>query len=386
MRNIMRSVGYLENYRVLFFALLLALPVVCKGDDDVVAFRIDFDNPIFSRLDEGGKNVLSEYAKVYPKIKKFYGNIRMDVTEKMYRFTADKEMSRYIPLNSPPILEREELFEVRYNTRDGDTRDGGFARVDSQIKFLQEAIFSQKYPRQINLVTPEAGYVLSKRNSRNPFYSLVTKRDQDKFMRTIGVKVLEFDTAPFSVGPMQMENLFFKPPFFAKDNYFVISARYLEDQNEQFVELVSRIDNPDRPDWPNVWIVRLCREKWVVKDAFYRGWTRGGPYCHRYQYVYDGEFEGIPLLASYQRNCANYDTDESQTEELIQQIRWEVTKLIPGPPDLSEFDVVQFLPPGAKIGEITSGGFSAARIAAIVIGILLIIFGVYLRMRCSTKA
>jgi hypothetical protein len=57
--------------------------------------------------------------------------------------------------------------------------------------------------------------MLSKKNPETPSYSLSVKRDRDKLMRTIGAKVLEFDIAPFSVGPMELENLFFKPPFFA---------------------------------------------------------------------------------------------------------------------------------------------------------------------------
>ena len=371
-----------KNCIVFFFALIFALPVVCRGEEGIVVFRIDFDNPIFSRLDEEGRNVLREYAKVYPKIKHFYGNIRMDVTQRTYRLTADKGLTTHIPLNSPPILEREELFEVRYNTRDGDARDGGFSRVDSQIKFIQGAIFSQNHRREINLITPEAGYALSKRNSNRPFYSLHARRDHDTFMHTIGVKVLEFDTAPFSVGPMQMENLFFKPPFFARGNYFVISARYIEDQGEQIVELISLVDNPPRS---SMWVARLCREKWVVRDALYQGWTAAGKRYQRYRCVYDGEFEGMPLLVSYQIDRGIYDADEAQTERPTSQTRYEVTKLVPGAPDLSEFDVAQFLPPGARIGEITSGGLTPGRVAAIIIGIILVILGIYLRIRSAKE-
>jgi hypothetical protein len=73
---------------------------------------------------------------------------------------------------------------------------------------------------------------------------------------------------------------------------------------------------------------------------------------------------------------------ETQEETMFQQTRAVITNLIPGPPDLSEFDVSQFLPPGVKIGEfIEPTRFTTARIVAIVIGIILVILGIYLRLR-----
>lgn len=390
-RNTMINTKRIVGFGVLFFALLITLPVICRGDEDVSALHIDFSNPIFSRLDEEGKNVLREYAKVYPKIKKFYGNIRMDVTEKDYRLTADKALSKYIPLKTPPILEREESFEVRYNTRDGDTRDGGFARVDSQIQslFVGEGSTSGRedqirYPRHVNLITPEAGYAFSKKNSKNSSYSLTAKREHDKFMRTKGVKVLEFDSAPFSAGPMELENLFFRPPFFAKDNYFVTAARYIEDdQKVQMVELVACIDDPPQS---NIWVVRLMRENWVVKDVFCQGWTVEDKYWQRFQCEYDGTFEDMPLLSNYQQNYGVYDTDKAQLERLVQQIRYDVTKIIPGPVDVSEFDVAQFLPPRTKVGDVTpASNISFVRIACIVVGIILMIFGLYMKIKESIK-
>ena len=51
----------------------------------------------------------------------------------------------------------------------------------------------------------------------------------------------------------------------------------------------------------------------------------------------------------------------------------EVTNLAPGPPDLPEFDIAQFLPPNVKIGsEVTTAIFSTARIVANIFGIVLI--------------
>ena len=93
----------------------------------------------------------------------------------------------------------------------------------------------------------------------------------------------------------------------------------------------------------------------------------------------------MPLLSCYQQDYGVYDTDEAQTERIVRQVRYEVTNLIPGPVDLSEFDVAQFLPPGVEIG-VTAAEFSRGRIVAIISGIMLIILGVYLKIRFSRKS
>jgi len=362
-----------------FFVLVFALTVVCKGNE-YESLRIDFTDPIFSKLDDKGKDVIREYAQNYPKVKEFYTNIRMDVTRKLFRSTADKELSTYIPLNSPPLLEREELYEVRYNAVNDI-----FSRVDSRIRFIQGKNIQEDYTETIDILTPEMSYGLSKSRSNNQFYSLNMKRNHETLIRGDGVVCLEFDTAPFSVGPMPVEDFLFKPPYFAKDvPYFVTSARFFDDQDGRFVEIVCRTDILGlSPPHSSTWTIKLLRESWVIKDVFRQGWSGGGKnkFWRRYLCEYDGEFEGMPLLSSYQMDYGIYDTDEAQTERMLSRARYEVTKIVPGPVDLSEFDVAQFLPPGARIGEVTPAGLSTVRIVAIVIGILLVIFGIYMKIR-----
>ena len=387
MRNL-RNLGTRWGLCVL---LLFALSVVCRGDEDIVVLHIDFNDPIFSRLDEEGKNVLREYARAHPKIKTFYRNIRMDVSKKVFRNTASKDQFTYIPLNSPPILNEERLFEVRYNIGNGDMLGGGFARVDKQVKSrliddprVQRQNSQKDYGRSISLITPEMGYSLSKNNSENPYYSLNTKRSQSKFMSSVGVEVLGFDTAPFSLGPFFMDDLFFRTPyvFFKGTPYFVVSARYIEDEQEgQMVEMVSLIEHSEFPSLPSTWTVRLLRDSWVVKDAFVQAWSSGGKRIwQRYQRVYEGEYEGMPLLSSCQEDFGIFDPDDGKTERLLSRVQYEVTKIVPGPVALSEFDVTQFLPPDVKIGEVTPAGLSPVRIAAIIIGIILIVLGLYFRI------
>jgi hypothetical protein len=274
----------------------------------------------------------------------------------------------YIP--SDPILHREEVFEVRRNTR-----DGYFYRVDSQVKFhwrdVQGSIMPVRHAKKMTLLTPEMGYSLSKNNPNSRFYSLNEKSPE------MGFALHSFDTAPFSVGPFLMEYLLFRRALFMGNTpYFIVSARYIEDEKEgQMVEFVSHIDRLDFPSRPSTWTIRLFQNSWVIRDIFEQGWTGAGKkYWKRYRCEYDGEFEGIPLLSKHHEETGIYDTDDAQTERLIQQVQWEVTKLVPGPVDLSEFDVTQFLQPAWLF---------ATKIAAVVIAIALVFLGIYMRIRRS---
>lgn len=376
----------MRNFEILFFVVLVVSTTVCDGTGEETP-TIDFTDPIFSKLNEEEKDIIKEYSKAYPKIRTFYGNIRMDVTEKIFRTTASKEPLTYIPLNLPPILESEELLEARYNLRDGYF----YRRIDSQINFrladsseIHGKNIQVYYAKEISLLTPKKGYSLSKNNPNSQFYSLSAKQEP------VGFRFVArgFDTAPFSVGPILMEDLFFRRARYIDKNtpYFVVSARYIEDEQEgQIVELVSWTDRIKSPSRPGTWTVRLLRSSWLIKDVLEQGMSGAGTkYWKRFRCEYNGEFEGMPLLTSYQIDVGIYDTDEAQTERTVQQIRYNVTKIVPGPVDLSEFDVAQFLPPGVKIGEVTTG-LSTARIVAIVIGVILVIYGIYLKIRSARR-
>jgi hypothetical protein len=70
--------------------ILVAFSVTpCWGAGDV-PIRIDFANPMYSKLDEEEKKILTEYAMAYPQIKLFYQNIRLDASCQYYRCTEDK--------------------------------------------------------------------------------------------------------------------------------------------------------------------------------------------------------------------------------------------------------------------------------------------------------
>lgn len=362
--------------RALFLSFMCILVITVHVAAGEIA--VDFAHPKFARLDADGKKLVSEYAKTYPKIKEFYDNMRMDVTVKTMDVLSEKSLQTLKKIGESrglnemeykELIERashtEKLYEMRHRVSEK------YSRIDrkqnhpvtpsvraklphelSQLDYLQESV--------ITLLTPTMGYQLSRNDPRNQYFSLNVKQDFTKSNNGgVEIEVLYFDGAAFSSEATPLEEILFQcPPAIDGVPYRVVEyVQQKEIAGEQVVEirLVSSRHLDSNPD--NIHgIIRLYRDSWVVKDAFSRtqivspgkyfgeiGWIRTS--C-----TYDGELNGVPIMRTYQRYSGDFDK-ETQEEKLARQIHCEVTKLVPGPPDLSEFDVAQFLPPGAEIGK-----------------------------------
>ena len=238
-----------------FFVLLFGVTTSVSTEEIV----IDFTHPKFEQLDAEGKKLLSEYAKVYPKIKDFYENIRMDATVKRTHNSSEESLrSLRSRLESQGLSETEigdvitrsrqseKQYEVRYR------RSDAYCRVDekvphpvtlsvraklppefSQQDFVQEAI--------VSLFTPTMEYQLSKNDPRKQYFSLSAKRDIRKpDVKGIAIEVMYFDRAPFSAsgGTSLGELLFQCPPLVEGVPYSVIEyIRQNEVGGEQIVEI-----------------------------------------------------------------------------------------------------------------------------------------------------
>jgi hypothetical protein len=396
---------------------------------------IDFTHPKFARLDAEGKKLLSEYARTYPKIRDFYGNIRMDVNMGKANYPSEKELEslrsnlRSEKLNEDEIedvVERSKQSNTQYEIRSrlADKHLSVDRKVNhpvmpsvraklppelSQYDYIQEA--------EMSSFTPTVEYQLSKYDPRNPYFSLNTKRNMSKpNAQGISMEVLYFDGAPFSSDGMVLEkSLFQSPPLVAEKSYPVVDyVRQKKEGKEQIVEirLVSSRYLDSNPDDIHG-VIRLHRNSWVVKETFGRtqvispGKYYGDIDWIRSSCTYNGMVDGVPLLKTYQRSNGHYNK-ETHEENIERQMLCEVTKLVPGPVNLSEFDVAQFLPPPpkakgdeyipailppeylppeVKVDEITPARqqrIFVIRIVGIVgavISILMIILGIYLKLQ-----
>jgi len=372
---------------------------------------VDFLHPKFARLDTEGKQLLSEYAKAFPKIMDFYENIRIDSTVTTIDNLSEKslrtlkiigESQSLNEIEFQDLVERATRSEKQYATR--HRLADKYSRIDGIVNHPVLPSMRSKLPpelsqrdfiqeTEITLFTPTMGYQFSKNDPRNQYYSLNVRRDiSNPNGKGIAVTVMYFDVAPFgSEGMSFWDTLFQCPPLIEGKPYQVVEyVRQKVIGGEQIVEirLVSSRHLDSNPEDIRGEI-RLCRDTWVVRETYAKtlGITSGNIGWIRTLCTYDEVFDGVPLLKTYQRSSGDYDK-ETQEEKLTRQMFCEVTKIIPGPPDLSEFDVAQFLPPDVNIGEITPITFArltTGRIVGIVIGVVLIILGIYLKIRDARK-
>ena len=362
------------------FMLIFGVTVHIVAEEIV----IDFAHPKFALLDEEGKNLLSEYAKAYPKIKEIYENMQMNVTVKTVNNHSEESLQTLRKIGESQglneadlreFIERslsppETLYEIRRRVSDGSNE---YSRIDKMVNHPVTSSIRAKLPPELakqdfiqetemTLFTPTMGYQLSKNDPRKQHFSLNVRRDfRNPNVGGITVEVLYFDRAPFfgSSGYISLEEtLFQSTPLNDEKSYPVVEyVQQKEINGEQIVEIkvISSMHLDSNPD--NVHgEIRLSRDSWVAKETFVRSQVVSpGKYFGEIDWVrtsctYDGVIDGVPLMKTYRRSSGDYDK-ETQEEKQNRQIHCVVTKIVPGPPDLSEFDVAQFLPPNTKIGD-----------------------------------
>ncbi len=379
------------------FLSLLGLAVPLSAEEIV----IDFADPMFARLDAEGKRLLSEYAKAYPKIKAFYGNLRMDASAKTARFPTEESLESLRTALKAEGLSEEEIedvvkqsmqadqqFELRYRFADK------YSRIDKIVNHPITPSMRKRMPAErakddvaseigITLLTPEKGYQLSKNSPQKPYFSLNAKKDLKNADAAEGllVTLMYFDVAPFASSHTLLEDVVLRcPPLIAGKPYVVEYVRTTEMAGEQVVEL-----RVGRTDLANGFRKITLDKNWCMKEIYSRAaishptgveeirWTRES--CD-----YKGEVDGVSLLKTYRRSEGNYNKNTEQ-EIVSRKMEFEITNLVPGPVDLAEFDVKQFLPPDTTIGEIVPAKMSTVRIASLVTGLILVFLGFYLNFR-----
>ena len=394
--------------RSLFFLLVLFFGITFHATAGEII--INFSDPMFAKLDAEGKKLLSEYARAYPKIRGFYENMRMDMDIRNTSYRSEKDLESLTSALRSEGQNEDEIRDVIARSGKADVQHevryrqlDGYARVDTKVERRITSSVLDKLPSgsplpsfvhggvvqdvEVVLLTPEMSYQLSKRDPSKQYFALNAKRNPDSpNAEDIGLPLMYVDTAPFCEDADPLEKVIFDcPPLLKGKPYIVEYVKQMEVEGERVVMVkCSRADLID-----SFREIRLDRNFGVVKETYSRGgvtfpdgkreirWTRET--C-----TYDGMVDGIPLLKTYQRSSGIFD-QSSQEEMITRQMMCEVTNLIPGPVDLSEFDVAQFLPPNVKIRELSWSPLSPARIAGMVIGTLLFMIGIYLKIRSMRK-
>lgn len=371
---------------------------------------VNFSDPMFARLDADGERLLLEYAEAYPKIKGFYENLRMDAdTVELYNPSEEELQARKLSLEESKV-DKSRIEEKINQWRSGAVRTerqysvrhraDGYARVDFQMNHSDGEVTISPWPLPESLVhiptvrmtlcTPVMNYELSKSgNPSKTYFTLNAKRStKSPHADDIGIPLVYFDHAPFCKDGVPLEEVFFQnqPLVGGKSQSVVEYVRQEEVDGTQVVKIRRSLSDPK---FIHVFgEIELYKDSWGIKETYsrYQVISQDGHLGEirwaREKCTYDSVVDGVPLLKTYHRSFGTYDP-KIQKETLQQQTQYEITNLISGPPDLSEFDVAQFLPPNTKVGEVTLTSLSFVRIAAVVIGIILIVFGIYMKIKNS---
>jgi hypothetical protein len=298
-----------------------------------------------------------------------YDNIQITAIRETFDVAAEGDI---VPTRLSPMRKKEYSVKCRNQNQEGkywcvNALDLSDIAEDEKQQFVPA--------RQVLLLTPTKAYGLTKQIDSAPYYSLNLRHSLDTFLETEGIPLLYFNTAPFAERGTTLDRLLFYPPPFSersKKNYVIDSVKQIN-EIEPSIEIHSHIEGS-----VSRWIITLStKSQSIIKTDYCGADLSGKKYWETSECVYEGEIDNVPLLKTYQMESGDFSSQDKEQRIPRHRVQYTITNLIPGPPDLSEFDVAQFLPPGVKIGEeITFARLSTARITAIVISTLLIIFGI----------
>jgi hypothetical protein len=222
---------------VFVFVACCILPTHVRSPDTI---KIDFNAKMFSGLTEDEKKVIADYAKVFPRIQHFYGNMKMSVRHKVFQYTEEL-LNPSAKLLSTPLLVLDGVRDVRYrHLSEGEL----YSLVSGRMLVIDLGDASQEMPPidHVTLITPSLAYELSKRNSENQYYSLNARKTTDIYLDEHGIVLQNFDTAPFAEMGTTLDQLFFRYPPFpqqSRDNYVVDSVRRIEENGRAYIEFRS---------------------------------------------------------------------------------------------------------------------------------------------------
>ena len=354
--------------------------------EGVETVNVDFTAKMFSGLSDGEKRIIEDYAGVFPKFQHFYSNMKMSVCHRVFQYL--EEFSPTAKSLDTPLLMLDVERDVKYRVSAGSGVYSFDGNLHSLVKsrLLADAQLEdadQMSPTEIvTLVTPSQVYGFTKHSPERQYPALNFRRKYDAYMKDDGISLLYFDTAPFAETGTTLDELLLRLPPFppqSRDNYVIDSVRQIEEDGQMYVEFRSHIIGTNAK-----WIITLSQQTWAVIKTYYENEIPTVGKCWKTTHCYyEGKDGDIPLLKSYQVDFGYFDENEKM--RLAQRDVYDVTSLVPGPPDLSEFDVAQFLPPNVKIRELSWGPLSPARIAGMVIGTLLFMIGIYLKIRSMRK-
>ncbi|MDR1385054.1 MAG: hypothetical protein LBJ67_14570 [Planctomycetaceae bacterium] len=344
-----------NNIKMRYFIMLFLLIGLNSFAEERRA--IDFSDSMFKNLSSLQQLMLSEFQENYITLEKYYYNMRCDCSEKFSLFFKQENNTLiYLPINSEPIIAYTRLWEYR-------SSEGKYFRLDYNDNKIKERL-------TLELATPKERYLLRKK--KNQKYYSIERKKKENIPEELPAEFSVFPLMAFSETGLKLEYLLFQKPIYA-------SICTIEDivihpsEDDGDLAIITMMATSKSGGDVHYKFVFLRDYFWVLKEVVVTMEEEIRTTSNQYQKLVKGQ---IPLLKS-----SVIETQSIDGKKKYNIHEYEITKIIPGSVDLSEFDVAQFLPPQAKIGEITPAYFSWFIITCILLGVLLMILGTYMKLK-----
>lgn len=348
---------------VLFqFLVVVACCALSRAAQPPTENRLDLTARAFSRLDTSERGLLREFYDSYGRVKKFYENITINARERT--FALQRPLGGALPAapHAPLVLAEIKSLEFRAN-------GGKYFRMDGTEFDVADPL--KKTGERFGVITPTEGYLFGRNPTSDKIFVIANGKNPSEYVSDLAEFV--FHTAPFSFGPVLLENLVFKNRVGTVDR-----IELQTDGGDQLVVMHLSYNKGDQ--WCRT-TLRLYRQRsWAVKDIELEGSVAGsaGETCvTRQTCAYESGGGLVPLLTSCMFE-SSIKGGAKLAERVTHRDEFEITRIQPGPAPLSEFDVRQFLGV-AKIGNIEK--ISYFRLVCIIVSVLVIVVAGGIRLR-----
>ena len=335
--------------------------------------------PMFSGLSAEEKRLLAEYREHYDVLNEHYENAFI---------VAKEEMKTYVTsVNGYSVFRSESEGPVRIFVRDYEYRANGgkYYRLDERQVVHSGQKKEDTIPRvRLGLIADDKSFLLSKSNPQARYYSLNAKRKTGDSTITMSIYDHIFPFLAFSETGLLLEYILFRKPHYATScNVLSVVGTHSEQGEIVTVVMVAANEKDEKVSYR----FEFFRDHhWVIKSSIVD--TGSTTINTKNEYVFvEGNVPELKRSTIEGKTMHGEPFGNNQARELkLSYFRsYDIIESKFGPVDLSEFDVAQFLPPGVKIGEVTPAGLSTARIASIVIGVILLILGIYMKIRIALR-
>ncbi len=332
-----------------------------------------FSGDTFSRLSQDEKALLQEYCACILKLKAFYGNVTIEAREELSIRPRSKDGIFAPAADADLVLARVRDYTFRADGSGDCYRMDGTEYDPSDPTKAIEA--------KTGLMNPDGQYVFQRNPTTGKYYLRLFAKNKDEGLVRLSAYV--FHTAPFTFLTTPLDEYILQD----QPDVMIDKVELNRDTGEELVEIARSYRQEAR--WSKC-VLRFYRDRsWVLKDVRFEGaiWAGDKVIEDRHSVktqtcTYEGEHGGIPLLKSCSTECFARDV-ASNALKMTQRQDFEIRSVTPGPPGQTHFDD-QVILGNKKVGKRVA--LSWPRAAAIVVSVLLVIMGIYLKRQYASEA